>query len=142
LILLANTEQFHVFNKFEFENELQSIVLNAGLPSQNIQDITEAMINNGFNTKERIYKIKTAQPNKCIIIYSSLDIRDNRTRTKGSDALRVIVWLRTKQGDFFKSYKKHYRIHTLFKNLGKSITDINSQEINSFKGFKKNLKYV
>jgi hypothetical protein len=139
---LAKQENFCVYDKWEFESQLQSIVLKAGLPSEYIQDITEAMIKGGFNTKERIYKIKTAQSNKAVLIYSSLDIRDDRTRTKGSDALRVIIWLKTPQGNFYKSYKKHYRIDTLFKNLGKSILEINSNEIKSFKGFKKNLKFV
>jgi len=135
-------ENFCVYNKEEFEAELQAIVSDLGLSVNGIQDITEPLIKNGFNTKERIYKIKTNQSNKCIIIYSSLDIRTNRTRNKGADALRVIIWLRTKQGDFFKSYKKHYRVDTLFKNLAKTVNEINNQEINSFKGFKKNLKYA
>lgn len=137
---MAKSENFCIYNKVEFENELQSIVNGLGLSINGIQDITQALIDKGFNTKERIYKIKTAQSNKCIIIYSSLDIRTNRTRSKGSDCIRVVVWLRTKHGDFFKSYKKHYRINTLFKNLEKSLTELNNQNITSFKGFKKNLQ--
>lgn len=135
-------ENFCIYNKQEFESELQVIVTDIGLSINSIQDITQALIDKGFNTKERIYKIRTNQSNKCIIIYSSLDIRTNRTRTKGSDALRVIIWLRTKQGDFFKSYKKHYRVETLFTNLSKTIKEINSQDIKSFAGYKKSLQYA
>lgn len=135
-------ENFCVYNKAEFEGELQAIVTDLGLSINGIQDITEALIEKGFNTKERIYKIKTSQSNKCIVIYSSLDIRSNRTRNKGSDVLRVIIWLRTTKGDFFKSYKKHYRVDTLFKNLAKTIKEINDTEIKSFAGYKKNLQYA
>ena len=142
LIILTKQGNFSVYTKSEFETELLSMVTGQGLPPYSIQDITEALISKGFNTKERIYKIRTNQSNKCIIIYSSIDIRTNRTRDVGADALRVIIWLRTKQGDFFKSYKKHYRIETLFKNLEKSITEINSTEITSFKGYKKSLQYA
>jgi hypothetical protein len=133
---------FCVYSKEEFEDELKSIVNGIGLPIYNIQDITKPLIDKGFNTKERIYKIKTSQANKCIIIYSSIDIRTDRTRDIGSDALRVVIWLRTKQGDFFKSYKKHYRIETLFINLAKSIEEINNKEIASFRGYKKKLQYA
>lgn len=136
------SEKFCIYNKVEFESELQAIVTDLGLSINSIQDITLALINKGFNTKERIYKIKTSQSNKCIIIYSSLDIRYNKTREKGSDALRVIVWLRTKHGDFFKSYKKHYRVNTLFQNLSKTIKEINDLEIKSFSGYKKKLQYA
>jgi hypothetical protein len=135
-------QNFCVFTKQEFETELQAIVTGLGLSINSIQDITKPLINKGFNTKERIYKIKTNQSNKCIVIYSSLDIRTDRTRDIGADALRVIVWLRTKQGDFFKSYKKHYRVDSLFKNLTKTISEINNLEINSFKGYKKSLQYA
>lgn len=140
--MTATKDNFCIYNKDEFESELRNIVTSLGLTVNCIQDITFALIDKGFNTKERIYKIKTNQNNKAIVIYSSIDIRTNRTRSKGSDALRVIVWLRTKQGDFFKSYKKHYRINTLFKNLSNSIKEINSTEISNFKGYKKSLKYA
>ena len=136
------SETFCVYNKEEFERELLKIVKGLDLPLYGVQDITEGLIQKGFNTKERIYKIKTKQANKAIIIYSSLDIRTDRTRDIGSDALRVIIWLRTKQGDFFKSYKKHYRVQTLFQNLGKTIEEINSTDITSFKGYKKSLQYA
>jgi hypothetical protein len=135
-------KNFKVIQKSEFEMELQAIISGLGLPISGIQDITEALNNKGYGTKERIYKIKTNQSNKCIIIYSSVDIRTDKTRSKGSDALRVVVWLRTNQGDFFKSYKKHYRLETIFKNLGNTIKEINSNKISSFKGFKKELKYA
>lgn len=130
-----------VFTKEQFENELQLIALNNGLTLDSIKDITSPLIDKGFNTKERIYKVKTSQSNKAIIIYSSVDIRTNKTRNIGSDCLRVVIWLRTKQGDFFKSYKKHYRIDTLFNNLNKTIKELNEQEIKSFKGYKKSLQY-
>lgn len=139
---MAKSENFCVYNKTEFEVKLNTIVRSAGLPPYNIQDITEGLQAGGMNLMERVYKIKTNQSNKAILVYSSVDVRTNRTREKGADALRVIIWLKTEQGNFFKSYKKHYRIETLFKNLEKSITEINSQHISSFKGFKKNLKYV
>lgn len=135
-------KNFKVVEKSEFEKELQSIVNGLGLSIKGIQDITDALNEKGFGTKERIYKIKTNQSNKCIIIYSSVDIRTDKTRDKGADALRVVVWLRTKQGDFFKAFKKHYRVETIFKNLSNTIKEINSTEITSFKGYKKSLKYA
>lgn len=140
--MTATKKDFCIYSKIQFENELQKIVDKLGLPNDSIKDITDSLIGNGFNTKERIYRIKTNQSNKAIIIYSSVDIRTNETRSLGSDALRVIVWLRTKQGDFFKAHKKHYRIKTMFQNLGKSIQEINEKEITSFKGYKKSLKYA
>lgn len=139
---MAKTENFCVYNKFEFEAKLGNIVRAVGLPTYNILEITDGLVAGGMILKERVYRIKTAQRNKAILIYSSVDVRTNETREKGADALRVIIWLKTEQGNFFKSHKKHYRIDTLFKNLEKSIKEINATEIKSFKGYKRKLKSV
>lgn len=136
------TKQFKVMEKNEFEMELKGIITRLGLKVEGIQDITDALNANNFGTKERIYKVKTAQSNKAILIYSSIDIRTDKSRDIGSDAVRVVVWLKTEQGNFFKSFKKHYRIKTIFKNLENTIKEINSTEIKSFKGYKKSLKYA
>jgi hypothetical protein len=135
-------KEFKVIGKNEFETELRRIVTGLGLSADSIREITEAYNQNDMVVKERVYKIPTKQSNKAIIIYSSIDVRSDESRVKGSDAVRVVVWLRTEKGNFFKSFTKHLRINTIFKNLEKSITKINGEELKSFKGMKSNIKYV
>lgn len=44
------------------------------------------------NAKEYVYQGTTENPNVGIRVYSSVDIRTNKTRDLGSDAVRVIFW--------------------------------------------------
>lgn len=107
------------FSRREFEYRVRGILIrnNSGW----LKDITEEWQENEGVTRERIYKVSTANRAVDIIIFSSVDNGTLHTRKKGRDAVRVVLRWTTSKGPVYKSIAKHPRISTLFKNLEKSI---------------------
>lgn len=61
------------------------------------KDQFETYLPDGFQAietkaKEYVYQGETEKPNVGIRVYSSVDIRTNKTRDIGSDAIRVVLW--------------------------------------------------
>lgn len=108
------------FSQKKFEYELFNMKKKLGFYSYS--NITEDLIRNGYLIKEEVYMVTTYRKDTNILIYSSLDVRSNRVRTVGSDAVRVVLVRRTKDGKhFYKRLGKHLRINTLFNNLYNTI---------------------
>lgn len=111
--------KYYQFSKKHFEYELREILKRN--KSKFMDDITEEWIKEGNVTWERIYKISTKNRAVDIILFSSIDMRTNKVRESGGDAVRVVIRWTTKNGPYFKKVAKHYRIETLFKNLEETI---------------------
>lgn len=107
------------FTKAHFEYELKGVLINnrAGF----MEDITDQWLSEGNETWERIYKITTKNKAVDIIIFSSIDMRTNKVRDKGTDCVRLVMRWTTRKGPLFKRIAKHYRIETLFNNVRGSI---------------------
>lgn len=82
-------------------------------------DTQPDLVRNGYNVNEVVYVVRTHRKDLNILIYTSIDIRSDRVREKGSDAVRVVlVWKNSKTGQrYYRKVKKHLRIKTLFNNL-------------------------
>jgi len=111
--------KYYQFSKKHFEYELREILKRN--KSKFMDDITDQWLAQGNETWERIYKISTRNKAVDIILFSSVDMRTNKVREVGGDAVRVVVRWTTKYGTYFKKVAKHYRIETLFKNLEETI---------------------
>lgn len=114
------TREYVPFSQKKFEYEL--FMMKKRLGFYGYSNVTEAMVRNGYNLKEQVYMIPTKRKNTNILIYSSLDVRSNKVRTIGSDAVRVVLVRKRNDGKrYFKRLGKHLRINTLFKNLENTI---------------------
>lgn len=72
--------QFHQFTVDEFE-----LALDRFADWQRVNDP---------NAEELVYEIDTPDEERAIRIYSSIDPNSAKARTKGSDAIRIVMWSR------------------------------------------------
>jgi hypothetical protein len=83
--------------------------------------------------KERIYEVTTNNKYVRMLIYSSLGVNGTTCADVGGDAVRVIWYIKFNEKLYYKKFKKHQRIETIFKNLEKTIIEAsehaNSDEI-------------
>lgn len=135
---------YQQFTQKQFEFFLKNILIENKLAyvKTDFLDITEPMINKGYETFERIYTIKTKQKNRRLVIFSSVDIRTGKTRDKGADAIRIVEWIKTEHGNRFKRVKKHLRINTLKDNLQKTLIDAITKESFADETYKTELHHV
>jgi hypothetical protein len=128
--------KYYKFSKKHFEFELKGILIKNKLGF--MEDITEQWREEGNVTWERIYKISTKNKSLDIIMFSSVDINTNSVRDIGSDAVRIILAWKTKNGTVYKHIAKHLRITTLFDNIKKTLDTIQPMVFNlSYKEFSK-----
>ena len=118
---------YQAYSKAKFEYQLRGISWK--VRSKGILDVTEDLKRNGITVKEHVYLMQTHRDNVAILIYSSLDVRTGRTRENGTDAVRVVVTVKTPQGRYYKAVKKHLRLQTLFDNLEKTL-ELTMKDIN------------
>lgn len=86
-----------------------------------LSDITEEWIGEGKISKEHIFKVSTRNKSLDIIIYSSIDVRDERDRSCGSDAVRMVFRWKTSKGEFYRRIGKRYRTTNVFANVAHTI---------------------
>lgn len=131
--------RYYDFSRTKFEYELRGILIRNKLG--NVYDITQTMLDRGYEIWERVYFIPTRNKAVSILIYSSIDLRTDRVREKGSDAIRVVLAWRTKRGIYYKSFAKHLRTRGIFQNLEKTLKKINESVFQlDFREFVKELK--
>lgn len=109
-------ENFMSYNRKEFEHGLTTIINKFGLQ---LGDYTEKQ--GKQNIEERVYEISTYDPRVRILVYSSIDPRTNIAREIGGDAIRINFYCKNKGKLYYKKFKKHQRINTMFNNIEKSI---------------------
>lgn len=119
--------KYYQYGIAEFEAKFKKSVYDSYLKQP--VDITEKFAEEN-PTWERIYEIPTKNKSVSIIVFSSLDLRTNKTRSVGDDAVRVVMKWKTKNGEVYKKVGKHLRIETLFSNLKKSLTKARSEVFN------------
>ena len=112
-------KRYYQFGKKHFEFGVREQLIKNRLGFLN--DITEQYIAEGNETWERVYSVSTANKSVDILIYSSVDIGSNFVRENGSDAVRLVLRWKTKNGYVYKRLAKHLRIKTLFDNMKKTI---------------------
>lgn len=81
---------------------------------------------NEAHTKEHVYESHDAYPNwtgLVLRVYSTIDERTDRARSKGSDAIRLVIWDKNISMPV-GGKKKTLRIKTWRKNLQKKITEL------------------
>lgn len=116
------------YNRKEFENGLKEIADKLGLQ---IGDYTEKQ--GKQNVEERVYELTTHIPVVRILVYSSIDPRTNISREVGGDAIRINLYCKYNGKTYYKKYKKHQRVNTMFKNIDKSITSLVTESDSDFK---------
>jgi len=79
------------------------------------------------DTWEAVYSIPTRNKSVDIVVYSSVDLRTQRTRDKGADMVRIVLRWKTKDGFMYKRIAHRERLVTLFANVKKSIADANEK---------------
>jgi hypothetical protein len=115
---MTMAENYMSYNRKEFEDGLLEIAGNFGLQ---VGDYTEKMGKAGM--EERVYEVTTYDPRVRILIYSSIDPRTNVSREVGGDAIRINFYCKGKDGKlYYKKFKKHQRINTMFNNIMKSVS--------------------
>jgi hypothetical protein len=78
-------------------------------------------------TKELVYESYSENEVFTLRVYSSLDERTGKTRSKGSDAIRTVV-LHTESGKPVMREKRTNRIKTWKKNLKKKIQSLTDRQ--------------
>lgn len=111
-------ENYMSYNRKEFEDGLLEIARNFGLQ---VGDYTEKL--GKAHIEERVYEVTTFDPRVRMLIYSSIDPRTNLSREVGGDAIRINFYCKGKDGKpYYKKFKKHQRINTMFSNISKSVS--------------------
>jgi hypothetical protein len=118
---------YYNFSRKVFEEEVNNIAL---MNELQLRDITDQALKAGQKIQERLYQMTTKNSSIRVLIYSSLDIRSNDARTIGADAVRINLWINTNYGKGFKKFKRHYRTTNVFKNLLKTIEEVNEYVTN------------
>jgi hypothetical protein len=116
---------YYKFTRKHFEYELRGILITNRLGK--MLDYTDDFIAQGNQTFEKIYKLKSPNPAVEVLVYSSVDVNENKVRSKGADAVRVVLCWNTKKGKRYKRVAKHLRIDTLFKNLEKTLLGLREE---------------
>lgn len=128
--------EYYKFSRKHFEYGIRKFLIENKLGY--LSDITQEFLNEGNNTCERIYKITTKNPSVDIILFSSLTIKNDSVRDNSTDAVRLVVRWKTKNGFVYKRLAKHLRIKTLFDNVEKTISKAQKESFNlNYKEFSK-----
>jgi len=122
------SKEYYKFSRKHFEYELRGILINNRLGK--MVDYTQDFINEGNQTFEKIYKLKSPNPSVEVLVYSSVDVNENKVRSRGADAVRIVLCWHTKNGKRYKRVAKHLRIETLFKNLENTLLGLREQVFN------------
>ena len=77
------------------------------------------------NTMEHVFETRDFSTSNGVVlrIYSTVDVRTNKVRSKGSDAIRLVAWNKHLTQPL-GGKKKTLRIKTWRKNLGEKIDDM------------------
>jgi hypothetical protein len=119
------SKEYYGFTRKHFEYELRGILISNRLGK--LEDYTDGFIAEGNQTFEKIYKLKSRNPAVEVLVYSSVDVTENKVRSKGADAVRVVLCWNTKKGKRYKRVAKHLRIETLFKNLENTLLGLKEE---------------
>lgn len=142
-------KKYRSYSKKEFEFKIREIYRINNLFCK-LVDVTER-VGEIVPVYEHVYSVPTKSSAVALLIYSSVDIRNARTREIGSDAVRIVMqWTIKKRNDegqviatkrVYRKVAKHLRIDTLFQNLEKTIlsnystTDLKYKEFTAEKDF-------
>jgi hypothetical protein len=109
---------YYEFTREEFETKLKEIV---DVHEYRVGDFTEEI-----NCGERVYEVTTKHPHVRVLIYSSLGVNGKTAADVGDDAVRFVHYCMYKGKRYYKSHKKKLqRVKTIFKNLEKTLFDVN-----------------
>jgi hypothetical protein len=132
---------YYNFSKAKFEYELKGISIRNKFSS--FVDVTDRLRNIENNLLERVYFLTTKNKSVGVLIYSSIDLRTDRVREKGSDAIRLVLVWETKKGNLYKKIAKHLRVTSIFNNLENTLIKVNNDSSNlKVWEFVKDLKQV
>lgn len=85
---------------------------------------------------EIIYRLDIGINNTSIIVYSSVDVRTERTRQSGKDAVRIIFEWNTKNGLIYAHIDKRLRVEGLFENISDSIVQAKHNAKDNLKAYR------
>ena len=129
-------KQYYQFSKKHFEYELKGILIRNKLGF--MEDITESYKAEGGETWERIYAISTKNKSVKILIFSSIDIKTDKVRDIGGDAVKIVTEWTTKNGKVYQKVAHHYRLETLFSNVERTLIGCSKTVFDlNFKDFSK-----
>lgn len=111
------------YSKKQFEYFLRGLLIENKLGF--LSDVT-----NQHKSWEYIYEVTTRNRAVSIIIFSSVDMRTNKTRDNGNDRVRIIMRWKTKKGDVYKRIARHNRLETLFDNVKSTLLNLNVFNLN------------
>lgn len=115
-------KQYVGFSREEFELKLKGIQYLLGW--NDFKDVTDQLSSNGKLMWERIYEFQV--DNIYVRIYSTVDTRTNLTRDSGNDKVKIISVLKSSESEKYFLLSKHVRIISLFDNIKKSLSRLNS----------------
>jgi hypothetical protein len=118
-------KEYVEFSRVEFERKLVGIQYLLGW--NEFKDVTSDLEVEGKTIFERVYEVEFA--GKYIRIYSSIDVRTDRTRESGNDKVKVVSILREDGKEKYCNLGKHVRIHTLFDNIKKTFDKVSEGRI-------------
>jgi len=85
----------------------------------------------------RVYIFPSKNKAVQVIIFSSVDIKSEKVREVGNDAVRLVYNRTTRNGVMYKKIGKHYRVESLFNNLegtlDKALNDVFKLELDGWK---------
>lgn len=86
-------------------------------------NITDEWREEGNETWELVYVMKTNNPAVDLIIFTSIYEKTRETRDKNKDRVRLVMRWKIQKRYMFGHLKRHNRTENLFKNLGESIVE-------------------
>jgi hypothetical protein len=96
------------------------------------REVSDKVQTNDFIIQEYVYCFETTNQDVSILVFSSVAKSSEKSRVRGSDAVRLVCRWKTKSGVKHKKICKHYRIETLFKNLRVTLNKIPLDNLNGF----------
>lgn len=115
------------YKKFTLK-QFKFFLYQAGVSS--LSDITEEWLGEGKISQEHIFKVSTRNKSLDIIIYSSVDMRDGKDRSCGSDAVRMVFRWKTSKGERYRRIGKRYRTTNVFQNVAYTINQAQGEAFN------------
>ena len=111
--------KYRSFWRSEFERLLSSLANQSNLLYW--EEVSNKINNSDIETYEFVYKFKLKNKSVCILIFSSIDKKTDKTRDVGSDAIRMVYEWNTKNGLIYKRIAKRNRVENSFNNVRESL---------------------
>ena len=95
-----------------------------------IEDITADVQKVESHIEELMYEVKTVNPKVNVVIFSSICCSTRKTRPSGTDAVRLVLKLKSGSENFYYKYKTLKRTTNFFDRFEKALVKACKEDCN------------